>query len=444
MRLAADAKEKGFDRVRRDNRQAWADLWARRIIIESDDDKWQHLADAAFFYVNTSVHEASPASTSIYGLATWRDYHYYYGHVMWDVDAFAIPPLSVLQPSAARALLDFRSRSTGGARRNAQLRGRNGLQFPWEAGASSGEEATPGGAAAAMREDHISLDVARGFGWYADATGDLNFLRERAWPVLSGVSDWIVSRVSKQGRGYGFREVGGPAERKDLTDNDAMTIMAAKVVLRRAMEAASELGYAAAPLWSEVERALSPLLRADGAIADHDEYRKSEEKGATPGALAGLFPYWFDPGDATAQATLKFYLSQWKDYVGSPMFSALYGAWAAWAGDRALSRKLMEEGFEKFQYGRFSQTLEYRLDKPISEGVASGPFFANNAGFLTGLLFGLPGLRVSAEKPEAWPQREVVLPQDWNAIVCDQMLVRGETMKLRAEHGQRRATLEAA
>ena len=28
---------------------------------------------------------ASPASTSMFGLATWHDYHYYYGHVMWDI-----------------------------------------------------------------------------------------------------------------------------------------------------------------------------------------------------------------------------------------------------------------------------------------------------------------------------------------------------------------------
>jgi trehalose/maltose hydrolase-like predicted phosphorylase len=441
VRLVADAKEKGFERLRADNRKVWNELWGSRIIIESNDGKWQALADAAFFYTMTSVHAASPASTSIYGLATWRDYHYYFGHVMWDVDAFAIPPLSVLQPDAARALLAFRSRSIEGARHNARLRARAGIQFPWEAGQSTGEEATPGGATAAMREDHINLHVARGFGWFADASGDPTFLREQTWPILCGVSDWLVDRVSKTRAGYEIKGVGGPAERKEMHDNDAMTLMAARVVLRRAQEAARQLGYDAPPTWAEVSDRLVLPVRADGAIADHDDYRKSEEKGATPGPLAGLFPYWFETDSNTEASTLRFYLDQWKGYVGSPMFSALYGVWAAWAGDRALALRMMEEGFARFQYGRFAQTLEYRLDTPKNEGVASGPFFANNAGFLTGLLFGLPGLKVSSAPPSEWPQRDIVLPQGWDAVRCERLCIRGETWSLSAPHGERRADL---
>jgi hypothetical protein len=49
-----------------------------------------------------------------------------------------------------------------------------------------------------------------------------------------------------------------------------------------------------------------------------------------------------------------------QDYIGSPMLSALYGAWAARAGDRALALKLLDEGYGQFCVGRFLQTLEYR------------------------------------------------------------------------------------
>jgi len=48
--------------------------------------------------MNTSVHASSPASTSMFGLATWHDYHYYFGHVMWDIEAFAVPPLMAWPP----------------------------------------------------------------------------------------------------------------------------------------------------------------------------------------------------------------------------------------------------------------------------------------------------------------------------------------------------------
>jgi hypothetical protein len=70
----------------------------------------QAIIDAAFFYLNASTHAASPSATSIFGLATWHDYHYYYGHVMWDIDAFCVPPLLFSQPDAALAMLEFRKR----------------------------------------------------------------------------------------------------------------------------------------------------------------------------------------------------------------------------------------------------------------------------------------------------------------------------------------------
>ena len=54
---------------------------------------------------------SSPASTSIFGLAQWKNYHYYYGHVMWDIEAFAVPPLLLTQPEAAAAMLAFRRRT---------------------------------------------------------------------------------------------------------------------------------------------------------------------------------------------------------------------------------------------------------------------------------------------------------------------------------------------
>ena len=74
----------------------------------------------ALFYLLSSTHVASPASTSIFGLATWHDYHYYYGHVMWDIETFVVPVLSLLQPPAAESLLDYRTRSLPSAAGNAR------------------------------------------------------------------------------------------------------------------------------------------------------------------------------------------------------------------------------------------------------------------------------------------------------------------------------------
>ena len=251
-RLAAKARKDGFDKVRKQNRAVWDELWKGRLRLEGAGEHWQSLADAAFFYLNTSVHSSSPASTSIFGLATWHDYHYYFGHVMWDIEAFAVPPLSVLQPEAAKALLDYRSAHLQGAKRNAMILGRRGLQFPWESAPRTGQEAAPLPGTAAWHEDHVSLDVARAFRFYGDVTGDAEFNRTQAWPVLAGVCEWITTRVSKTHHGYDIAESMGIAEREDPVNNAAFTNMGAVVVLRAAIATAESLGLPADPLWTEI------------------------------------------------------------------------------------------------------------------------------------------------------------------------------------------------
>ena len=83
-------------------------------------------------------------------------------------------------------------------------------------------------------------------------TGDLEFLREKAWPILSGVADWVVSRVTQTERGYEISAAMGIAEREKEADNAAFTNMAAAVVLRDAINAAEKLGRAANPEWTEI------------------------------------------------------------------------------------------------------------------------------------------------------------------------------------------------
>ena len=105
-RLIAMAANIGFDAIRKNNRACWTELWKSRIRLVGAEKRWQAMVDAAFFYLMSSAHSSSPASTSMFGLATWHDYHYYFGHVMWDIETFCVPPLVFLQPDAAQGILD--------------------------------------------------------------------------------------------------------------------------------------------------------------------------------------------------------------------------------------------------------------------------------------------------------------------------------------------------
>lgn len=441
IRRLARGKAAGFDELRRCNREAWSELWKSRIVVHGAPPEHQALIDAAFFYLNSSVHPASPSSTSIFGLATWHGYHYYFGHVMWDVDAFCMPPVMVMQPRAARAMLDFRSRTRRAARSTARLSNRDGIQFPWQAAPMTGQEAAPEEGSAAHHEDHVSLHVARAFSLYADISGDEAFLEEDAWPVVRGVADWFVSRTTRTGRGVEMLHSMGPAEVPEPPDNDAFSLMAGAEVLRRAIGIAQRLKREVPDSWRATLRDLYLPVRADGVIASHDGFRVDEPKGETPSPLAGLFPYGYPAPETQTRKTLEFYLAQWPRYVGAPMLPALYSVWACMAGDRELARKLFEEGYAAYDHPRFHQCLEYRTDHEDSQ-VPAGPFFANLGGLLLGLIYGYAGLEIDDGDPAAWPRRPVVLPRGWDSIEIGRLWVRGRPARLIARQGADRAELE--
>jgi hypothetical protein len=307
-RLAAKAGADGFDWIRKQNRLAWDELWKGRIRVTGASERWQGLIDAAVFYLNSSVHASSPASTSIFGLATWHDYHYYFGHVMWDIEAFAVPPLCVLQPHAAAALLAYRSEHLAGARRNAQIMGRRGLQFPWESAPASGEEAAPLPGSAAWHEDHVSLDVARAFALFADVTGDQEFLRTRAWPVLSGVSQWIASRVTPTRDGYAINASMGIAERENSGRQRRLHQYGRGGGVARGRPGRPGPGPGGRPGVGEVIADGLRIPMRGSAVISHDAYRVDEEKGATPDPLMGLFPFGYRLTRTRNSATLELYL----------------------------------------------------------------------------------------------------------------------------------------
>lgn len=168
-RLAAGIKL-GFEKLRAHNRESWSSLWMGRIKVDGASTEHQRLIDAGFFYLNSSAHLSSPSATSMFGLANWPDYDHYYGQVMWDVDAFCVPPLLLLQPGAGQSMLDFRAAHIDTARAYAKLDGHKGLRFPWQAAPLSGEEACPDAGDAATNAAHVSLHVARAFALHADVT----------------------------------------------------------------------------------------------------------------------------------------------------------------------------------------------------------------------------------------------------------------------------------
>jgi len=438
-RMAIRARDAGFDRLRADNREAWSEIWKGRVVLLGADDRWQSMADAAVYYLQSSVHASSPCSTSIFGLAQWRNYHFYRGHVMWDIEMFCVPPLLLTAPDAAAGLLGYRTKRIDGARMNAATYGRAGLQFPWESGARFGDESTPLSAEGVVHEEHAGLSVALAFARFVHATGDEEFAERQAWPILRGVAQWIADRVERTSRGFEIRGTTGADEQHRNIDNDAMVNMAAAVVVREAAELGRRCGRPVPDAWLDIAAGIRIPMDANGTVVlTRDGYRRGA--GAAPGPPAGFFPVGYEVDRRVEEATIRTYLEMAGDYVGAPMLSAFLGAWAAMIGDRRRAQDLFEQGYAEFVMPPWSETNEM---SPHQDGaVRAGPFFANLGGFLMSCMFGLTGVRVGPGSPETWCERPVSMPTGWDGVRIERLWVRGRPAALHAKHGDERARLE--
>jgi hypothetical protein len=439
-RLLALAMEKGWERMLEDQRVAWAELWRSRIVLDGADRRWQAITDASLFYLLTSVHPASVASTSLFGLAYWPNYHYYRGHVMWDIETFALPPLLLAEPESARSILDYRSRHLEAARLNARLAGWKGAMYPWESCPLHGEEVTPG--SSAPTKGHVSLDIALAFAAYVHATGDTNYLRRTAWPVIHDVAEWVESRVERTRRGFELRQMTGPAEADPPRNNNAFVNMAARVLLDEAITFAGQVGEEPRPLWCLIrDRIVLPTASRGRSIPNYDDYRIDQLKAGTPEAAAGIFPVGYRVQPEVEKATFRYAVEeQAPRYVGTAMLSAFLAYYAARAGKRTQAAELLETGYGDFIDEPYLETDEFTRTAP--DMPRTGPMFANIGGYLTTLLYGYPGLRLGPGEPSTWAERDVVMPGSWKAIHVERLWMRGGEWSMTARAGAAGVVLE--
>jgi trehalose/maltose hydrolase-like predicted phosphorylase len=184
------------------------------------------------------------------------------------------PPLLMLQPDLAKSMLRYRLDRQAGAQHKAQMNGYRGLMFPWES-AESGEEVQgssynqvgPWG----QYEQHISGDIALAAWQYWKMTRDLDFLASDLEPLLRGVAEFWVSRVTKGSDGlYHILQVMGPDEYHYPVDDSAYTNAAALVSLNAAVEAANFLNRNVNPAWLDI--ATNLYIPFNATLQIHPEF----------------------------------------------------------------------------------------------------------------------------------------------------------------------------
>src|SRR5439155_1103254 len=143
----------------------------------------------------------------------------YDGHAFWDTESFVLPVLIAAAPRAAADALRWRHSTLDLARERAQALRMRGAAFPWRT--IRGQECSgywPAGTAAL----HINADVAAAAMRYVYWTGDDDFDRDTALPLLVETARlWASLGYHGDDGAFHLDGVTGPDEYSALAEDNA-------------------------------------------------------------------------------------------------------------------------------------------------------------------------------------------------------------------------------
>jgi len=236
----------------------------------------------------------------------------YRGHIFWD-ELFIFPFLSLRIPTLTRALLRYRYRRLGEARRAAREAGFEGAMYPWQSGSDGREETQQLHLNPASgrwipdhthRQRHVNLAIAYNIWQYYQVSDDREFLIfygaemmfeiARFWASIATHNPAIDRYEIKGVMGpdeYHTAYPGADPEKQGGIDNNAYTNVMAAWVLTRACDLfdllpkvhcrqlCERLGIRAEEIerWHDVGSKLRVPFHSEGIISQFDGYGELEE-----------------------------------------------------------------------------------------------------------------------------------------------------------------------
>ena len=444
-----------FDRLREKNRRIWAQLWKSRVKVKGCDSKDQRMLDAAFYYHQSNIHQASKCGYPPFGLTqNWA----YWGAMFWDMDLWTLIPTILVQPEAAKVMIDYRYRGLKEARNEAALFGYRGAQYAVCVDPTTGAGTGPMNSPPGWAEQQQTPGVAIAAWEYQMATGDPIFLREKTWPLLQACAEWIESRGEFTEHGFEFKTMMGPDEWLEDVNNPTFFNLASIMAMKNAIACAKELGYQPPKNWQKIANSINlpidnkkdvlwPFDVGSKTTAWNEKLQALEEVTLTfenhslysLGYLQWLFIHGLPVSDDVFRNT---YLHEEKirmkraeeepspgvpGSVRCPSFSnPPYITAAAFFGEREKALEFFQNlhGYWLEPYG---QLREYRSQN-------YGSYISAFGGLLGNVMLGLTGLRISAGD---WCKYPAMLPAGWEKIEIDRIWIKGKPFKVIAEHGKK-------
>jgi len=380
------------------HRKLWGELWKGDIIIEGDLQSQQDIR-LALYHLYAFSRGDSNLSIAPMGLSSQN----YNGHIFWDTELWMFPPLLVLNQNIARSLVNYRSDRLHKAKEKAINFGYKGAMFPWESD-DTGEEATPAWALTGTFEHHITADVAIAFWNYYRVTQNLDWLKERGFPLLREVADYWVSRATKNEDGsYSIKNVVGANEFAPNVDDNTFTNGAAITALRYATLAARKVGEQPKPEWNDVAAKIRILKFPDGTTREHSTYNGERIKQADVNLLS--YPLTIIDDIPSIEKDLAYYepkLAEEGPAMAQSVFAVLY----ARLGNAKDAYRLFKRSYVPNKRPPFGALAE--------AATSNNPYFATGAGgMLQTVLFGFGGLKITED---GIIQENPILPKEWKSL----------------------------
>jgi beta-phosphoglucomutase family hydrolase len=292
-----------FDRLFNRSEEAWGKIWQKADIKLTGDRLAQKLLRMHIYHLMVS---ASPHNKYLDAGITARGLHgeAYRGHIFWD-ELFVLPFYDIHFPETARALLMYRYRRLGEAKKYARQFGYKGAMFPWQSGSTGAEETQTlhlnpvsgkWGDDYSSLQRHVSLAVAYNVWEYFHITNDTGFLENYGLEMILEICRFWESKTvwDNTKQRYSIDKVMGPdefhekypgADEGGLKDNAYTNIMVAwlfkkageltdKISAEAKEKIFDKIGFSTQELekWNDIRKKLRLVISGEGIIAQYDGY----------------------------------------------------------------------------------------------------------------------------------------------------------------------------
>ncbi len=437
---------------------AWARQWAAADVRIEGDPRAQKALRFNIFHLSSL---ANPDDDRVSLAAKGLHGNGYSGVVFWDTEIYMVPFYIHTQPAAARALLQYRHHFLEDARANAKALDRKGAYYPWNSSLTGRERVWKGW------QEHVGSDIAYGIDWYAQATGDQDFVRGPGAEIILETARYWQSRVeSDPVKGYVIRGLMGPDEIHGGIDNNTYTNFLVKWHLQHAADLvddlqrarrwpalAERLGLTDADVaaWREISAHM--YLRFNPKLNLHEQFdgyldlkEKAIDRSLSRMQYTGPVQHSFKPTKVAQQADTVLMYWMFAEHFAADVRRAGYRYYEPRCSHTSsLSRGIFaavaaQTGQVAEAYRQFLQTAENDIRAGAEMESESGVHAACMGSTWLAAITGFGGVWVRNGQLEIHPH----LPAKWQSLAFQlawrgrtvEVEIRPTTLRLRCRDGQ--------